>query len=91
MNALLIAGFVLATVAVTLAMIQAPIIAYVIWKFVYTPWKVMRTDVIALNAKIASLEQQARVRSMSDADIARAEAKLNARQKARLGLEDMTR
>lgn len=82
---IVIAGFVIAVVALAIVLVLIPVIAYVIWRYVAAPWKVMRADIQALHAKISGLEQQARVKVMTDEEIARTEARLNARQRARMG------
>ena len=88
MEALIIAGFVLAVLALVLTGVIAGIVAYIQYKYVIVPWGVMRKDVAALAGKVSSLEaqvQRASVMAKTDEEIARAEARLNARQRARLG------
>lgn len=86
MDALIIAGFVLAVLALVLAFVLAGIVAYIQYKYVALPWKVMRADVTALHAEFQALKstvQQAQVIARSDAEVAAIEARINARQRAR--------
>ena len=81
---LLITAFILGVLSLAIVLLLIPVLSYLFWRYVLGPWKVMRTDIIALNQQLAALQQQARIKAMSDEDIARAEFKLNARQKARM-------
>lgn len=88
MDALIISGFVLAVLALTLCFVLAGVVAYVLYRYVAVPWKVMRTDMTALAGKMRMVEEmvnRADVMSHSDADVARIEARLNARQRSRMG------
>ena len=84
MDSLIIAAFVIATLALAITLLMIPLMSYVIYRYVLVPWRVVRADIVALNQQMANLQQQARVKAMTDEDIARAEFKLNARQKARM-------
>lgn len=67
-------------------------VAYAIYRFVWTPWKVMRADITALHSEVKSLAEQVRraqVLAHDDADLARIEAKINARQRARAQQEGL--
>ncbi len=86
MDSLIIAGFVLSTVAFCFGFVLLGVVAYVIYRYCYAPWKVMRSDIIALNVEIQGLKQQAQVRAITDAEAARAEARLNARTRARIDM-----
>lgn len=86
MDALVVAGFVLAVLALTLTFVFVGVAAYVLYRYVVLPWRVMRTDVQALAGKVRLLEEtvnRADVLAHSDADIARIEARMNARQRSR--------
>ena len=85
MDALLIAGFVLAVLALTLCLFLVLAMSYVLYKYVYTPWRVIRADLTALFAKVQDLERaasQARVMTLSNEEVARREARINARARA---------
>ena len=87
MEAVQIAAFVIATMALAITLMIAPVLGYVIWRYVVSPWKVMRADIVALNREVADLRQQARVKVLSDEEQARVEARLNARQRVRMGVQ----
>jgi hypothetical protein len=87
MDALILAGFVLAVLALTLTFVFVGVAAYVLYRYVVLPWRIMRTDMQALSTRFKELEatvSRAEVMARSDADIARAEARLNARQRVRM-------
>jgi hypothetical protein len=85
MEALTIAAFIIATLALAVAFITIPVVSYVVWKYVFIPWKVMRTDVERLSAKVRVIEASMtrnQVQGVSDEHAARVEARLNARARA---------
>lgn len=85
MDALIIAGFILGVLALMAWIFTMAAITYVLWKYVFIPWKVMRNDVQYLSNKVKTLEAQQsreRVLAVDDAHAARAEARLNARARA---------
>jgi hypothetical protein len=87
MDALILAGFVLAVLALTLTFVFVGVAAYVLYRYVVLPWRIMRTDMQALAGRFKELEatvSRAEVMARSDADVARAEARLNARQRVRM-------
>lgn len=89
MEGLLIAAFVLASTACIGLLFIAGAVAYVLYKYVALPWKVMRADMIALAQKVQAVEasvQRAQVIARSDEEIARIEARQNARERARRGM-----
>lgn len=86
MESLLIAGFVLAVLALMAWLFTVIGVAYAIYRFVWQPWRVMRTDINALNEAVKALAaqvQRAQVLAHSDEETARIEARMNARQRAR--------
>lgn len=87
MEGLIVAAFVLSTIAAVFGLVTAIAVGYVIYRYCYLPWRVIRADIAALNTEVAGLRQQAQVRAMTDADVARAEARLSARQRARLEMD----
>lgn len=61
--------------------------AFVLYHFVYKSWKVMRTDMHALNTKVdASLQllNRERVMSLTDEEVAFREQRSQARQRERV-------
>lgn len=87
MESLLIAGFVLAVLALMAWVFTVAAVTYVLYRYVATPWKVMRTDMTALAQKMTMVESmvnRAQVLAHSDEDTARIEARMNARQRARM-------
>ena len=87
MDALIIAGFVIATVALALSLFLILMVGYVLWKYVYTPWTIMRADVAALAQWRRSVDDklnQAAVMALDDAEVARREARLQARARGRM-------
>ncbi len=87
MEALQLAAFVIATLALSIVLMIAPVVGYVIFRYVVTPWKVMRADIVALNREMGELRQQARVKIMSDEEVAHVEARMNARERVRRGVQ----
>jgi hypothetical protein len=86
-DALIIAGFVIAVVALALSMFLIVGVSYVLWKYVYTPWTVMRADVAALAVWRRGVDDklnQAAVMALDDAEVARREARLQARARGRM-------
>ena len=86
MDSIVIAGFVLAVLALVLALVLAGVVAYIQYKYVVLPWKVMRTDVQALLVRVQTVEasvQRAQVIARSEEEIARIEARQQARERAR--------
>jgi hypothetical protein len=86
-EAIQIAGFVIAVLALAIVLMITPVVAYVMWRYAVTPFRVMRADIVALNREVGDLRQQARVKVMSDEEVARTEARLNARQRVRMGVQ----
>lgn len=87
MDALIIAGFVLAVLGLMAWLFTVGAVTYILWKYVYTPWGVMRADVSALAAWRRSVDEQlnqARLMSLDDAEVARREARLQARARGRM-------
>jgi hypothetical protein len=81
-DALIIAGFILAVLAVVLCLVLAGVVSYVLYAFVYTPWKVMRQDLVALAQWRQSVEDRlvsSGQSALDDVEIARREARLAAR------------
>jgi hypothetical protein len=77
---------VLVGVSLALWVATGAVIAYVVWAWVYKPWKVMRGDIQAVNAKAdAALQavQQARVLTLTDEEVALRERQMRTRQSAR--------
>lgn len=90
MDTLILTAFVLAVVALAFWVFTVFAIAYTIYRYVFTPWKVLRADITALHQRLAAAESalnQARVHAMNDAETARIEARLNARQRVRMSRE----
>ena len=64
---------------------------YTIWRYVYSPWLVLRRDITALVGKVDALDRQvqdaARIKNavMDDAEVARIERKM-ARRAAEAGV-----
>lgn len=87
MDALIIAGFVIAVLALVLVLMLIPVISYILWKYVLTPWRVMRADVAALASWRRTVDErlnQAQVMALDDAEVARREARLQARARGRM-------
>ena len=85
MEGFVIAGFVIAVLAAMAWLFTMLALTYVLWRWAYVPWKVMRADVAALNAKIRIIEasmSRNQVIAADDAHAVRAEARLNARARA---------
>lgn len=83
-------GFALVAIAVGLSLglwvTTVAAVAYVLWAWVYKPWKVMRTDIAAAGqAASAAVQavQQARVMTMTDEEVSLRERQMQARQSAR--------
>lgn len=75
------AGVILGTLALTAWLFTLGIVSYVLWRYAYTPWMVMRRDVAALDAKIEELRAYTKqelglraARALSDEEAARMEA-----------------
>lgn len=88
MDALLIAGFVLAVLGLMAWLFTAAAVAYILYKYVYQPWLVVRRDLAALAEKVRQLDAASgngRVSALDDAEVARREARLNARARAQHG------
>lgn len=86
MDALILTGFVLSVLALMAWLFTVLGVAYAIYKYVFAPWKVMRADVSALHVEVKNLAgqlQRAQVLAHDDGEIARIEARMNARQRAR--------
>lgn len=61
-------------------------VVYVMYRYVYLPWKVMRKDLAALDAKIEEVRQTAttrRAEAMTEEEAAFIEGRLRARSTAR--------
>jgi hypothetical protein len=87
MEALIIAGFVIAVLALALSLFLIVGVSYVLWKYVYTPWTIMRADVSALAQWRRTVDErlnQAQVMALDDAEVARREARLQARARGRM-------
>lgn len=77
---------VLVGVALTLWVVTVAVTAFVIWTYVYKPWKTMRTDMQALARQVTealSLLNRERVMSLSDEEIAAREKLLQAKRSVR--------
>ena len=86
MDALILTGFILGVLGLMAWLFTVIGVAYAIYKYVYAPWKIMRADVSALNDAVKSLAaqvQRAAVLAHDDGEIARIEARMNARARAR--------
>lgn len=86
MDALVLTGFILSVLALVLMFVFVGVAAYVLWRYVVIPWKVMRTDITALHGEMKALAaqvQRAQVLAHSDEETARIEARMNARSRAR--------
>ena len=68
-------GMVIAAWPLTLG-----IVAYTIWRYVYSPWKIMRRDIAALAQQMESIKSQTIARS--DEEVARIEQELRRRRVA---------
>lgn len=85
LSGLLIAAFVLAVLGLFAWIFTMLAVTYVLYKYVFVPWKVMRTDVTALAAKMRIVEasmNRNQVMAADDAHAVRAEARLSARARA---------
>ena len=83
---MILTGFVLSVLGLMAWIFTVLGVAYAIFHFVWRPWKIMRADVAALNDTVkalASQVQRAAVLAHDDGEIARIEARMNARQRAR--------
>lgn len=76
-----LAAVILSTVAVVMWLSTLLGVAYVLWRYAYTPWLVMRKDITALNQKTDDNHAWVKnelglrsIRAISDEEIARAEA-----------------
>ena len=65
-------------------------VAYILYMYVYRPWKVMRADLVALDGKLNALHAEMnaamsarRVDALSDAEVAFRENQLLAKSRAR--------
>ena len=87
MDGLLVAAFVLAAVGAIAWVFTIIATCFALWQWVYLPWKVMRADIVALNREMGELRQQARVKIMSDEEVAHVEARMNARERVRRGVQ----
>lgn len=86
MESLVLSGFVLATLALMAWLFTVLGVTFAIYHFVWKPWKVMRADVVALHTEMKNLAaqvQRAQVLAHSDEEVARIEARMNARARAR--------
>ena len=85
MDALILTGFILGVLGLFAWIFTMLAVSYVLYKYVFVPWKVMRADVTALAAKIRVIEasmNRNQVIAADDAHAVRAEARLNARARA---------
>lgn len=86
MDALVLTGFILSVLALVLMFVFVGVAAYVLWRYVVIPWKVMRMDITALHGEMKALAaqvQRAQVLAHDDGETARIEARINARARAR--------
>ena len=63
-------------------------VAYVLWRYSYTPWKVMRKDIAALSAQVEEIRQLSSIRRaevMGEEEAAFIEGRLRSRSTARAG------
>lgn len=74
-------GAVLGAVALTAWVFTVVGVAYVLWRYAYTPFMVMRRDIAALNEKVEELREYTKqefglraARALSDEEQARMEA-----------------
>lgn len=91
-SALVLVSFILSVLALVLTFVFVGVAAYVLWRYVVIPWRVMRSDVTVLHGEVKSLAaqvQRAQVLAHDDAEIARIEARVNARQRARATQEGL--
>lgn len=60
-------------------------VAYVLWRYAYCPFRVLRADLQALATRVRDLSEEIGLRKvpvLSEADVARAEARQRLRQQA---------
>lgn len=90
--ALWMAGFVLSVLALFAWVFTVFAVSYVLYKYVWTPWKVVRTDITALANKVrimeANMNRNQAQTALSDEQTARVEARLRARDRASMAGHD---
>lgn len=81
MVSLIVLALVLSVIALVVWLFTAAAVGYVLWRYAYTPWMVMRKDVTALNQKTDDLKEWTKsemglraARTLSDEEEARMEA-----------------
>lgn len=95
---LALAAFVMAVFALAASLLVIVAAGYILWRYAYQPFTILRRDVAALNAKVddtrtqldGAMEQmRRRVGAMSDAELASIERRLRRDSAARAsGMEE---